>query len=31
MPEMDFPARVVHLRIENEELRTRLEKLETDL
>ena len=30
MPEMDFPARVVHLRIENEELRTRLDKLETD-
>jgi hypothetical protein len=30
MPEMDFPARVVHLRIENEELRTRLDNLETD-
>ncbi|MFZ9544095.1 MAG: hypothetical protein ACO27O_05740 [Hylemonella sp.] len=27
-PEMDFPARVVHLRIENEQLRSRLEKLE---
>ena len=30
MPEMDFPARVVHLRIENEQLRTRLEKLDAD-
>jgi hypothetical protein len=30
MPEMYFPARVVHLRIENEQLRTRLEKLDAD-
>ncbi len=30
MPEMDFPARVVHLRIENEQLRSRLENLEAD-
>jgi hypothetical protein len=28
LPEMDFPARVVHLRIENEQLKSRLEKLE---
>ena len=29
MPQMDFPARVVHLRIENEKLRTRLENLDS--
>jgi len=28
-PEMDFPARVVHLKIENDNLRTALDKLES--
>jgi len=27
-PEMDFPARVVHLKIENDTLRSKLDKLE---
>ena len=30
MPEMDFPARVVHLRIENELLQKRLDELDKD-
>jgi hypothetical protein len=30
MPQMDFPARVVRLRIENEKLRTRLENMESE-
>lgn len=30
MPEMDFPARVVHLHIENENLRKRLDDLDAD-
>ena len=30
MPEMDFPARVVHLHIENENLRKRLDALDAD-
>lgn len=30
LPEMDFPARVVHLRIENEQLKSRLEQLEAE-
>ena len=29
-PEMDFPARVVHLKIENENLRSALDKLESE-
>jgi hypothetical protein len=28
-PEMDFPARVVHLKIENDNLRSALDKLES--
>jgi hypothetical protein len=28
-PEMDFPARVVHLKIENDNLRSSLDKLES--
>jgi len=31
MPEMDFPARVVHLHIENEKLRKQLDELEADV
>ena len=27
-PEMDFPARVINIKIENEQLRARLDKLE---
>ncbi len=30
MPEMDFPARIVHLRIENELLQKRLDELDKD-
>ena len=30
LPEMDFPARVVHLHIENENLRKRLDELDAD-
>jgi hypothetical protein len=29
-PEMDFPARVVHLKIENDNLRSALDKLEAE-
>jgi hypothetical protein len=29
-PEMDFPARVVHLKIENDNLRSALDKLESE-
>jgi hypothetical protein len=28
MPEMDFPARVINLKIENDKLRSRLDDLE---